>query len=231
MMCVVKTLGSVSLSTTPALESVSPAQRATTPGWRDPRLWIGVAIIAASVVVGAKVMASADDTVEVWAVDRDLVAGDSITTDDLTARRVRFVSPEDLERYLLATESVVDGTRITRTVGEGELLPRSATGASLTTGVIEVPINVEPGQVPPSVGAGSIVNIWVAGGDVVASEDQVAVLVLEGVVVLEAPRLADDFGGAGQRQLVIGVPSDQADDLASALGAAASGQLVVTRQG
>lgn len=229
MMCVVKTLGTVSSST-----AVPLAQRAATPGWRDPRLWIGVAIIAASVVVGARVMATADNTMEVWAVDRDLVAGDSITSDDLTARRIRFVDPEDRERYLPATESVSDGTRITRTVGEGELLPRSATGTSLTTGVIEVPITVDPGQVPPSVGAGSIVNVWVAGDDAdTGKQDKgpTATLVLDGVVVLEAPSLADDFGAAGQRQLVVGVPAEQAADLPSALGAAARGQLVVTRQG
>lgn len=230
MMCHVKTLGAVSQP----LSTVPPAQRATTPGWRDPRLWIGAAIIAASVVVGARVMANADNTIEVWAMNRDVVAGDSITGDDLTARRVRFVDPEDLDRYLLATESVSDGTRITRAVGEGELLPRSATGTSLTTGVIEVPINVDPGQVPPSVGAGSIVNVWVAddsgqGGS--GDKGPTADLVLEGVVVLEAPSLADDFGAAGLRQLVIGVPAEQVEELPGALGAAATGQLVVTRQG
>ena len=37
------------------------------PAWRDPRLWIGVVLVAASVVAGARLLAAADDTVQVWA--------------------------------------------------------------------------------------------------------------------------------------------------------------------
>jgi hypothetical protein len=38
-----------------------PATRATTPGWRDPRMWVGIAIVAASVVIGALVLGASDD--------------------------------------------------------------------------------------------------------------------------------------------------------------------------
>ncbi len=145
MMCDVKTLGSVSLPARQPNDAVPLAQRAVTPGWRDPRLWIGVAIIAASVVAGAKLMASADNTIAVWAVDRDLVPGDAIVSDDLSSRKVRFVDPADQGRYLLASEPILEGTRMTRSVGEGELLPRSAMGTSLDTGVIEIPINCRCG--------------------------------------------------------------------------------------
>ena len=48
---------------------------ASPPGWRDPRLWIGVAIVAASVVVGALVLGTSDDTVAVWAAADTLGAG------------------------------------------------------------------------------------------------------------------------------------------------------------
>ena len=34
----------------------------------DPRLWVGVAIVAVCVVAGARLLAAADDTVAVWAV-------------------------------------------------------------------------------------------------------------------------------------------------------------------
>ena len=42
------------------------------PGWRDPRLWIGIAIVAVSVVAGARLLAAADDSVTVWAAAADL---------------------------------------------------------------------------------------------------------------------------------------------------------------
>ncbi|WP_299052203.1 hypothetical protein [uncultured Nocardioides sp.] len=61
------------MSTTPAATHTPPggdraapdvpvATRARTPGWRDPRLWIGVLIVAVSVVVGVRLVSSADDS-------------------------------------------------------------------------------------------------------------------------------------------------------------------------
>lgn len=225
-------LGSDSRSGRVDTLAVAVAQRASKPGWRDPRLWLGVLLIAVSVVAGARILSTADDTTAVWAVERDLLAGETLVADDLTARRVRFVDGADADRYVLVGDGVPSGGRVTRAIGAGELVPRSALGASLGTGVIEVPITVEPGQLPPSVGAGSIVSIWVSA-DALASGDPStqAVIVLEEVVVIQAPGAADAFGSGGQRQLVVGVPAEQAATLPAALGAAASGRVIITRQG
>lgn len=234
---VTSTLGSGFRSSRNSTAPVPPAQRTTKPGWRDPRLWTGVLLIATSVVVGARIMSAADETTAVWAVEGDLLPGDAVLAEDLTARSVRFVDAADREHYLLAKDGLPPDVRLTRAIGAGELLPRSALGTSLETGVIEVPITVEPGQVPPSVGAGSIVNVWVTGesfgGESLDGSEPApeAVVVLEEVVVIEAPRPADAFGASGERQLVIGVPADQAPELAAALSAAASGRVVITRQG
>src|SRR5204862_159603 len=54
---------------------VPPALRAHRPGWRAPRLWIGIVLVAACVVVGARVLAAADDTVQVCAAAGHLGAG------------------------------------------------------------------------------------------------------------------------------------------------------------
>ena len=37
------------------------ATRVARPGWRDPRLWIGLLIVAGSVVLGARLLAAVDD--------------------------------------------------------------------------------------------------------------------------------------------------------------------------
>ena len=52
-----------------------PPTRHRRPGWRDPRILVGLVIVAASVLVGVKVLAAADDSVGVWAVRKDLPAG------------------------------------------------------------------------------------------------------------------------------------------------------------
>ncbi len=65
-----------------------PTTRVAQPA-APPRLLL----VAASVVVGARLMAAADDTVGVWVLSRDLPAGATVEEGDLTRRQVRF--PDD----------------------------------------------------------------------------------------------------------------------------------------
>src|SRR5687768_11311810 len=66
------------LGSSVALHDAPQAVRATRPGWRDPRLWVGILIVAVSVVAGARLLAAADDTVTVWTAVRDMGAGDTV---------------------------------------------------------------------------------------------------------------------------------------------------------
>ncbi|MDO9497078.1 MAG: hypothetical protein Q7J48_15340, partial [Nocardioides sp.] len=125
-----------------------PAVRASTPGWRDPRMWVGVAIVAASVVAGARLLAAADDTVAVWGVTADMGAGALVTEDDLVAQRVRFADNDDRDRYFTVADGLPADLELLRGVGEGELLPRAAVGSAADTDTLEVPISIESGRVP-----------------------------------------------------------------------------------
>ncbi|MFZ2503732.1 MAG: hypothetical protein WAW88_13800, partial [Nocardioides sp.] len=197
--------------------------RSRPPGWRDPRLWVGVLLVALSVVGGARLLSSAEETTAVWALAVDLQAGDPIDADDLTTRQVRFSDSDDLARYLPAGESVPSGSRMVRAVGAGELLPRAAFAASVDTGVTEVPLSVASAQVPPGVGVGSVIDVWVVSDQ--PGEQAPAQLILPGVVVVAAPGITDSLVSATERQLVIGVPREAATAAAldEALGAAAAG--------
>lgn len=147
-----------------------PATRATAPGWRDVRLWVGLLIVAASVLVGARVLASADDTVAVWAAREDLVAGSTVAAEDVVAVRVRFRDAAQLEGYLPADAAWEDGRVLLRDVGAGELVPLAATGEEPDDTVRLLPIAVDPAQVPPGVVAGSVVDVWAAGSEVAAAD-------------------------------------------------------------
>ena len=105
------------------------ARRASAPGWRDPRLWIGVAIVAASVLVGALVLGTSDDTVAVWAATDAMGPGHALTADDLTVRRVGFADAADASLYFGADEQLPSGLRLLHGVAAGELLPRAAVGS------------------------------------------------------------------------------------------------------
>ncbi len=132
---------------------VPAALRGQRPAWRDPRLWIGIVLVAASVVVGARVLAAADDTVQVWSTARDLGAGQRVEADDLVAQRVRFADTDALDGYFTVDDELPADLELTRSVAAGELLPRGAVGTPDETGLVEVPVAVEPELVPPSVGA------------------------------------------------------------------------------
>jgi hypothetical protein len=179
------------------------AARATRPGWRDPRLWIGVAIVAVSVVVGARLLGAADESVTVWSATGDLAAGAAVTADDLEPRQVRFVDPDDLDRYYRADQPLPADARLTRGVGDGELLPRAAVTAEDAAGVLQLPIAVD--LVPDSVDSGSVVSVYVR--DTARCPD-CAGAALESVTVIDAPA-ADEL--TGMRQLVLAVEQEEAD--------------------
>ena len=89
-----------------------PASRATTPGWRDPRMWVGIAIVAASVVVGALVLGASDDTEPVWAAAQTMGTGHVLTSGDVTVRRVHFADASDAAVYYPAGQPLPAGLRM-----------------------------------------------------------------------------------------------------------------------
>jgi hypothetical protein len=164
-----------------------------------------VLIVMVSVVAGARLLAGADESVPVWAAATDLAAGDELSGDDLRPQRVRFVDAADLDRYLPADAALPVDARLLVGVGEGELVPRSALGDAAATGVLHLPLAVEPSLVPRSVGTGSVVSVYVRD---TGPCRPCAGAALAGVTVVDAPSV-DDLTGA--RQVVVAVDQQQAD--------------------
>ena len=207
-----------------------PAVRARAPGWRDPRLWLGIALVTASVLVGARLLGGADDTVEVWSAGADLAAGQPVTEADLVARRVRFGDEADGDRYLRVGDRLPDDATLSRAVGAGELLPAGALGAG-DEGLTEVPIWAPAEVIPASIEPGSVVDVWVTPTPGAGNIAKGSVLVLDDVVVVAVPRGEDSFGPGGNRQVLVGVPDGAAPEVGQALAAAKDNRIVITRQG
>lgn len=220
-----------------AVTSPPSALRATRPGWRDPRLWIGIAIIAACVVGGVRLLGAADDTVAVWAVKADAGAGASLSRSDLEVHRVHFAAASDLAGYYRADADLPPQVLLARAVGSGELLPRSAVSVGAGRDIVQLPLAVDPAQVPPAVASGSVIDVYVAGaygadaaadssradgagapanghvGRDVGSDADVATPVLSAVTVVSAPRPDDAFGsGQSKRQLILAMPEKRAQE-------------------
>ncbi|MDZ5622877.1 hypothetical protein [Nocardioides bizhenqiangii] len=188
-------LGKTGTSAPPAATRVARA------GWRDPRLWIGLLIVAGSVVLGARLLAAADDTVSVWAVVDDQGVGAPVGADDVVAVRVRFADDEELERYLSAADPLPEGMVLSRGIGAGELLPRAAIDTAQDAGTVQVPLDLEPHRVPGTVDAGSVIDVYVGGRGKEVPQGPA----LSEVTVVAAPPVEESFAVTGTRQLVLAV--------------------------
>ncbi|WP_232676161.1 hypothetical protein [Nocardioides sp. R-C-SC26] len=176
------------------------------PGWRDARVWIGIAIMAASVLLGARVLAAGDETVSVWSLVRDVAPGEELTTEDLQARDVRFADADAAGAYLGVEEELPDLV-VTRALGAGELLPRGALGATAGSEEVQIAVPVSALRLPPSVGPGTIVDLYIDGLGR-TGPDAGSGPVLREVRVVAAPRSDDGLGLAEERRLVLAVAPD-----------------------
>jgi hypothetical protein len=196
---------------------VPAASRTTSPGWRDPRLWIGIALVTGSVVAGARILAGADDMTAVWSASSDLAAGQTITADDLRVTRVRFDDDADQQRYLAVDAELPAALTLTRPLASGELVPAGALGEQADDDTVAVSIAVPAEHVPTDLVRGSRVDVWVIGED--RRSRAAADLVLADVLILDAPVVTDTFASATSRQLVLAVPEDDEESLGQVLAA------------
>lgn len=136
------------------------ASRLATPSWLDARLVVGVLLVLVSVVVGARLLASADSSTGVWSLARDLAPGSTLVAGDLEQRQVRLTGA-DLDRYLTVASGSPVGYVLTRGVGRGELLPRAGIDQPQALGSLrDVSVPVAPGHLPDDLAAGQVVDVY-----------------------------------------------------------------------
>ena len=183
-----------------------PAGRLAAPAWFGSRAVLGVLLVLASVVLGAKVVSAADRSQLVWAASRDLAPGAQLGAGDVERKRVRLFG-DDTRRYLSASGPAPVGYFVRRGIGAGELLPFAALtrpGADLSFRMVTVP--VARGHLPPALATGSQVDVYVTPETKPATEPR---LVLRNVTVLQRPQGRGFSSAASDESVVLQVrPGD-----------------------
>ncbi len=125
-----------------------PAGRGSRPRWRDTRLVVGLLLVLLSVVVGARVVSSADASAPWVAVRTDLPAGHVLTAGDLTTFDARFGADGGRQYFRDESRSALVGRALVRPVTGGTLLPAAAVTAGGAPASRVVPVLVQAGRLP-----------------------------------------------------------------------------------
>lgn len=204
-----------------------PAVRLARPRWLDLRMAGGVALLLASVVGVAAVVAGADHTTPVWVASRPLAAGVLVSADDVRVDHVHLGSPATASTYLPAAVPIV-GSVVVRPVGADELIPAGAVAKSGTAPARRlVTVAVQRFHFPTDLAAGDVVDVYLvpgAGSSALPSDVGAPRLVLSAVVVSSVDDSGSRFGGSTDVGVGLAVPPD---DVTGLVGAAARGSLTL----
>lgn len=200
--------------------TASPAAgRLAMPSWLDARLVLGVLLVLVSVVIGARVLSSADASEGVWVVTRDLSAGSALSEGDLERRQVRLY--DSGPRYLAAVGAKPVGYVLQRPLGAHELLPRDSLVRPDATapGRREVAVPVAAGHLPDDLRSGQQVDVYVTPGSGTTATAPAGAgtrLVLAHLTVTARSR-AGGLGASGGAGVVLAVGQTDAATLVTAL--------------
>lgn len=184
-------------------------------------------VVAVSTVAGARILSAEQTSVPVLVAAQDVAVGASFA--DIETRTVQVDVTDDVAATLIGAGAEVDAAAVFgRALSAGELVPRAALTDTEGTGLVQVPISVDPDQVPPSVRSGSVIDVYVRARDTDAQRSAGPVLAEASVV--SAPQTDSALIASGKRQLVVAVAEAAARRFVAELGASDQATITVVRR-
>lgn len=181
------------------------ADRLARPSWRDPRLIVGVLLVLAAVVAGARVFSAADRDAPVYLTAHVLVPGERLRASDLVVGRARL--GDTAADYVSAAGPPPAGYVVQRFVGAGELLPAHALLAATQAPAERlVTLPVQPGHLPPDVGPGSAVDVYLSAKAATGAAARPPRLVAHNLAVDVRDGGSSPLSGSTVVSLVVSVP-------------------------
>ncbi len=193
------------------------AARLQRPSWRDSRLVVGVLLVLAATALGARAVASADDTVPMYVASSPIRPGDRLTATNL--RRVDVQLGDTARLYLPAAAGPPSDGWARTSVAEGQLVPSGAVGSRADIDVQQVAVKVDTTSAT-GLSVGSVVDVWMSQRDPATTSERylAAKRLLQGVTVAGVPTTANAFAGASAATAVqLLVPHDRVGEVIGAM--------------
>lgn len=175
--------------------------------WSDIRLWLGVSILIGSMFIGARVMATGEETVTLWRTSSELAVGSTLTGVEAIVVALNGAQEPYVQGLTKPSGTVV------RPIGAGEFIPREAVSAMPLADSRVVTVSVDPLHVAIGLNAGDQVDVWSSSQD--TGSILPPILVLSGLTVREVA--SDVVGTGGEIGVVLLVPVAQVPDLVKAI--------------
>lgn len=173
--------------------------------WRDLRLWFGITLVIAAMVLGAALLSGDDERTMVWRAVSDMAPGAA----PIHVEPV-LVSLGDAHDAYLDADSIPSGVLQTPIMA-GQLIPKAAIAES-NEARHHVTLGVEAAHAPVDLQAGHLVDVWVTPEDGPAS-----LVYARGLVV----HVVEDAMRDGMHVVLAVDPGDVAD----VIGAVRSGSI------
>lgn len=138
------------------------APRLRRPGWKDPRLMVGVLLVLVSVAAVVLLVRQADSRGEYWAAAQDITPGSALKAEHLTVVSANL--GDSSQSYLPADQPVPDNVAAVATVRQGELLPAGGLAARDPEERQQITVQVSD-VLPEHLSNGDRVDLWVAFPD------------------------------------------------------------------
>jgi hypothetical protein len=120
--------------------------------------FIGVAIIAVSLIAAIGLVGQADNTVAMWGAKYSLTSGAAINVGDLEVVKVSLGS--EAPRYF-SNKAALVGSFLTKNVSQGELIPVSAVSKKSDSPIQkQVPLGISKSDLPSDLHIGDIVDLY-----------------------------------------------------------------------
>ena len=179
------------------------------PGWRDPRLVVGLFLVAVSVAAVTNIVARADLTTAHFAARETITPGTVLEESDFVLVNVKVG-----QGLYVEASGQPWGQVTTRVIGQGELIPVEALVSPEEADGRPVPVQT---SLPLAEGivAGSTVDVYVTYLDDL--EGSVTEAVAKGLTVQSVETPSGGFSSTSQQTVYVTVPEDEVADFLTAI--------------